>query len=113
METAQRPEVILYHFADPYLSLCARLAGQEVPEDVAKQYGCEVNYRRVQVKLDPRYNYSFSMLGISRDGSCSSAVLVGEDEEKLVLVRNEIHRRFPYIIVSGKCTPSSDASPAL
>ena len=62
---------------------------------IASQYGCELEFRASQFEPGFRWNFAPSFLreyGIDIDGSCLSAVLVGEDRKQLAKARDDIHR---------------------
>ena len=62
---------------------------------IARQYDCEIEFRESQYRKTGNINFFHSYLerfGIGRDGSCLSAVLIGNNREKLAKTRTDIHR---------------------
>ncbi len=61
---------------------------------IAHTYGCELEFRESQYRnTHPNTTwFNLDRFGIGRDGSCLSAVLVGEDREQLAKARADIHR---------------------
>lgn len=61
---------------------------------IAHQYGCELEFRHSQYRNTHPNTTFFNLgrMGIGDDGSCLSAILTGDDREKLAKAKVDIHR---------------------
>lgn len=67
---------------------------------IAKGYGCRLEFREGYFKHDLRFNI-IRPPEVRDDYSCTAAVLVGEDWEKLVKAREDIRNTFGRVVQQG------------
>ena len=101
------PELVVYYLVDRSFEIDnTYVMGGIRPnaKHIASQYGCHLEFRNSQFRETGLMNFLPSYLeiyDIGRDGSCISAVLVGEDWGKLTKARDDIQRRFGVIEFDG------------
>jgi|SRR3989344_6547222 len=80
---------------------------------IAKQYECRLEFRESRFIQVPQ-RYDFNLLDmVGKDGSCTAAVLVGEDREKLFKAKLDIHRTFGVSSYDSGRVNISDEKPIL
>jgi len=97
-EVTRKQELVLYDIVDRRFELnnIYALGGiRPNAKFIACQYDVKIEFRHSQFRQVGRDSYSPNYLarwGISDDNSCLSAVLIGDDREKLVKARDDIRR---------------------
>lgn len=92
MESATpRQECVVYCSTRPtYLFLLGELVrGESSAFNIARQYDCELELRPAQWRQSHRTNY-LPPPRVKEDGSCTAAVLVGGDRERMSQARDDI-----------------------
>jgi hypothetical protein len=122
--TEQRPEVrkqevVLYHIVGNdfrWDNIYAMGGKRPNAKSIARQYGAELEFRESTFREVGRERFFPSYLarhGIAEDHSCTSAVLVGEDREKLMKAMRDIHMTFGVANFEDGAIDVSDRKPFL
>jgi hypothetical protein len=98
--TVREQELVVYHLVDrdfEWGNIYAMGGTRPNAKFIASQYGCRLEFRQSQFRETGPMRFFPSYLerrGIAKDGSCTSAVLIGENREKLARARDDIQRTF-------------------
>ena len=95
-QTKPKHQIVLYDVCDRDFeieNLYAMGGVRPNARHIAHQYGCKLEFRLSEYRQTGNMTYlDLDRHGIADDGSCLSAILVGDDREKLAKARTDIHR---------------------